>query len=79
MMPNIALEIRLDLSSIEEYQVLYVQNCLWKMNSRRYEAPSSKTVVITVAALYSLYYLFVLIKRILVLWADAAYLGFQSV
>ena len=49
-MPNIALEIRLDLSSIEEYQVLYVQNCLWKMNSRRYEAPSSKTVVITVAA-----------------------------
>ncbi len=44
-----ALDMRLDLSSIEKYQFSYVQNSLWKMNSSRYEAPSSNRVVMTIA------------------------------
>ena len=48
-MPNIALDIRLERSSMEKYHVSYVQNCLWKMNSKRYEAASSNTVVTMVA------------------------------
>ena len=45
--PNMALDMRLDLSCIEPNHPSYVQNCLWNMNSNRYEAPSSNAVVTT--------------------------------